>query len=141
MKKIMIMMALMTVTAVVSIAQPQARQRTTPEERAKIQTERLDTLLQLTEVQKTKILDVNTGLAKKQDELFRNNSDNREAMRSKMQEFETERENSYKEILTKEQFEKYSKDREQLRARRQGNRQGAPNEGRQGNRQGQGRRN
>ncbi|MDR1666419.1 MAG: hypothetical protein LBS03_01810 [Bacteroidales bacterium] len=139
MKKIMIMMVLMTVTVAVSTAQP--RQRATPEERAKIQTARLDTLVQLTEEQKTKILSVNTGLAKNTEELFRNNEGNRETMRGKMLELETERDSKYKEILTEEQFEKYSKNLEQLRSRRQRNEPGAPNAGQGGRRQGQERRN
>jgi hypothetical protein len=139
MKKVMILMVLMTTTAAVSTAQQ--RQRTTPEERAKIQTARLDTLVQLTEEQKTKILAVNTDWGKKAEELFRDNSGNRETMRSKMQELETARENKYKEILTAEQFEKYSKNRDQLRARRQGNEQRSPNPGQGGRRQGQENRN
>ncbi|GHT22588.1 hypothetical protein FACS189430_04600 [Bacteroidia bacterium] len=86
----------------------------TPEERAKQQTTRLDELVKLTADQKTKVEAVNLNLSKKQSAALQNNSD-REAMRTKMQEFNTERDKKYKEILTAEQYKKYTENAAQMR--------------------------
>ena len=94
-------------------AQPR-RERRSAEERAKNQTEQLDKSLTLTAEQKTKIEAVNLELAKKADKMMENSGD-REKMRAQMQEQETSRNAKYKEILTAEQYAKYTKEREERR--------------------------
>ncbi|MDR1865161.1 MAG: hypothetical protein LBR08_06270 [Bacteroidales bacterium] len=110
MKKFFVIITLMVATLAIGTAQ-ERRNFGTPEERAKNQTERLHQLLQLTDEQKTKINAVNLELAKKLEADLQNNREDREAMRTKMQEAETAREKKYKEILTDEQLKKYLEDR------------------------------
>jgi Spy/CpxP family protein refolding chaperone len=118
-KSFLILTALLVVMA--TTAKAQQRNQGTPEERAKSQTERLVKLLELTDEQTKKVQTINLDLAKKMDEAFRNNSDDREAMRGKMQEIDTERDKKYKEILTDDQFKKYQEDKAE-RAKQRGNR-------------------
>jgi Spy/CpxP family protein refolding chaperone len=118
-KKFFILTALLVAMATIATAQP--RSNGTPEERAKNQTERLVKLLNLTDEQTQKIQTVNLDLAKKTDEAFRNNSNDREAARGKMQEIDTERDKKYKEILTEDQFKTYQEDKAE-RAKQRGSR-------------------
>jgi Spy/CpxP family protein refolding chaperone len=112
MKKIFFISLLFVMTA--SFATAQQRTMPSAEERAKNQTERLDKLLELNSEQKTKIQAINLELAKKMDEQMAANrgGGDREAMMKRMREMDTERSNKYKEVLTAEQFKKYTEDRE-----------------------------
>ncbi|MDR2773389.1 MAG: DUF4890 domain-containing protein [Tannerella sp.] len=126
MKKIFVIAVFMAATLAAATAQQQrGRNFGTPEERAKNQTARLDSLVKLTDDQKAKIEAVNLDLSKKMTDAFRNNQDNREDRRAKMEELTAEQEKQYKAILTSEQYKKYSDNREKLRERpRQGQGQG-----------------
>lgn len=109
MKKLFVMTVLFVATF--AIATAQQRQRPSAEERAKSQTERLEKLVTLTADQKTKIQAINLDLAKKMDDEMKNNQGNREAMRTKMQEIDKTRDAKYKEVLTEEQYKKYTEDK------------------------------
>ncbi len=105
MKRIFVVTALLMMVVTYTTAQ-----NFTPppaEERAKNQTERLNKLVKLNDDQKTKVQAINLDLAKKMDAAMKNRDD-RDAMRTKMQEIETERDQKYKEILTEDQFKKYT---------------------------------
>ncbi|MDR2564190.1 MAG: hypothetical protein LBC98_09680 [Prevotellaceae bacterium] len=95
-------------------AQPR-RERRSAEERAKNQTEQLDKSLTLTADQKTKVEAVNLELAKKADKLMESSDRNSEKFREQLQEQETTRDAKYKEILTAEQYAKYTKAKEERR--------------------------
>jgi Spy/CpxP family protein refolding chaperone len=119
MKKILaIAVCLMISFAAATAQQPGDRNFGTPEERVKIQTARLDSLLTLTADQKTKIEAVHLDLSKKTDAAFRNSQGSRENRRAEMEKLTAEREKHYKTILTDEQYKKYSDNRGQLRERR-----------------------
>jgi Spy/CpxP family protein refolding chaperone len=118
MKKIFVIAVCLAATfAVATAQQPRGGNFGTPEERAKNQTARLDSLVKLTDDQKAKIEAVNLDLSKKMTDAFRDNQDNREGRRAKMEELTAERDKQYKAILTEEQYKKYSDNREQLRER------------------------
>ncbi len=118
MKKVIVM----TVLFVAMISVATAQQRGTPpspEERAKSLTERLDKTVGLTDDQKTKIQAINLDLAKKTSEAMQNNRGDRDAMRAKMQEIDTERDTKYKTVLTEDQFKKYADEKAKLEKERQ----------------------
>lgn len=123
MKRVIVLSLLLAM----SVSFMNAQQRTPPsaEERAKNQTERLNNLLTLSDDQKTKIQTINLELAKKMDEQMGNRGD-REAMRAKMQEMDTERTKKYKEVLTDEQFKKYEEDRKKREQEMQNRRGSGP---------------
>jgi hypothetical protein len=125
MKKFFVIAVCMVATLITASAQQQGRRNFgTPEERAKSQTSRLDSLVSLTADQKVKIEAVNLDLSKKMDEVFRSTQDDRDKMRSEMEKITAERDKEYKAILTDEQYKKYQDNREQLQGRRgQGRRQ------------------
>lgn len=108
MKKIVVLMSLFFLS--ITIVSAQQRERPSAEDRAKNQTERVDKVVKLTDEQKTKMQAVNLELAKKADEQMKDRGD-RDAMRAKMQEIDSERDQKYKEILTEDQFKKYTEDK------------------------------
>jgi hypothetical protein len=123
MRKFFVIAACIVATLTTVTAQQQrGRNFGTPEERAKNQTSRLDSLVTLTADQKVKIEAINLDLFKKMDDTFRNAQNDRDKMRSKMEEINTERDKQYKAILTDEQYKKYLDNREQLRGRQGRNR-------------------
>ncbi len=111
MKKLFVITVMFLATVSFATAQQQQRERPSAEERAKTQTERLEKLVTLTADQKTKIQAINLDLAKKMDTQMQNNSGNREVMREKMQEIDKTRDAKYKEVLTADQFKKYTEDK------------------------------
>ncbi|MDR0699490.1 MAG: DUF4890 domain-containing protein [Tannerella sp.] len=112
-----IAVCLMATFAIATAQQPRGGNFGTPEERAKNQTARLDSLVKLTDEQKVKVEAANLDLSKKMADAFRNNQDNREGRRAKMEELTAELEKQYKAILTEEQYKKYLDNRERLRER------------------------
>ena len=113
MKKLFVISIMLIATVTFTAAQQ--RQRQSPEESAKAQTERMEKLLTLTADQKTKIQAIDLDLAKEMSALFQNNQGNREGMRSAMQEIDKKRDEKYKPVLTDDQFKKYLEDKEQRR--------------------------
>ena len=91
------------------------RQRQTPEESAKDNTERIEKLLSLTADQKTKIAAIDLELAKEMYALFQKNQGNREAMLTGWQAIDKKRDEKYKPVLTADQFKKYLDDKEERR--------------------------
>ena len=110
--------------ATINLATAQQPQMGTPEERAKVQTDRMVDLLKLTADQKTKIAAIELDLAKQMDTKMRSNQGNREAMRTAMQEIDKLRDDKYKAELTADQFKKYLEDKEQRQQRGPGQGQG-----------------
>ena len=110
MKKILVIIALLAIICSLTIAQ----QRQTVEERATQQTERLDKTVGLTDEQKNKIQAVNLDIAKQTEEQFGKNRGNREAMQTALRKANAERDNKYKQILTDEQFKKYTEEKAKL---------------------------
>ncbi len=106
MKKLFVMTVMFV--AAIGLTTAQQRQMPSAEERAKNQTEWLDKLVTLTADQKTKIEAINLDLAKEMDTQMKSNRGDRDAMRAKMQEMDKTRDEKYKEVLTDEQFKKYS---------------------------------
>ena len=113
MKKLFVISIMLLAT--VSFAAAQQRQRQTPEESAKTQTERMEKLLSLTADQKAKIQAIDLDLAKQLNTQLQNNQGNREAMRSAMQDIDKKRDEKYKPVLTADQFKKYLDDKEERR--------------------------
>jgi len=115
-------MFLATVTfATAQQGQGGQRQQTTPEERAKTQTDRLEKLLSLTAAQKTKVHAIELEIGKEMTAQRQKTQGDREAMREAMQEVNKKRDAKYKEVLTAEQFKKYLEDNEQRVRERQRN--------------------
>jgi Spy/CpxP family protein refolding chaperone len=138
MKRIFVMTTLWVALITLATAQEPGQNRQggqgrgfgTPEERAKNQTERLDKLVKLTDEQKTKISAINLDLSKKTDAEMKENRENREALRSKMSEINTERDKQYKAVLTENQFKQYQEDnarREKQRGERGNGQRGERN--------------
>ncbi|WP_029902135.1 DUF4890 domain-containing protein [Prevotella sp. 10(H)] len=97
----------------------QQRQRATPEERAKRQTETLVKELGLNDDQKTKVYDINLKYAKAFGE--RNGQVDREKMRAEFQKNQEARTAAIKEVLTKDQqkkFDEHQKKQQDNRRRR-----------------------
>lgn len=91
----------------------QPRQMT--EENVKERVNRLADNLKMNEEQKKKILDYELELYKKNQVERQRMMGDREAMRAYMMKQREERDAKYKEVLTKEQWEKFQEDREQRR--------------------------
>ncbi len=102
----------------VGFVSAQGFQNSTPEERAKMLTDRMNELLSLTADQKTKVEAINLDYSKKLSEQMTAAGGDRDAMRSKMQEMNTERDKKFKEILTADQFKKYSDDQAERQRQR-----------------------
>ena len=99
--------------ATISFATAQQRQQMSTEERAKVQTERMEKLLTLTADQKTKIQAIDLELSKEMTTRMQNNQGDRDAMRTARQEIDKKRDEKYKAVLTADQFKKYLADKEQ----------------------------
>jgi len=107
---------LLAMFTIVSAQQP--RQRMSTEESAKAQTERMEKLLSLNAVQKTKIQAIDLDLAKQWSEKRQSTQGDREAMTAARQEIEKLRETKYKAVLTADQLKKFIADREQQQSQR-----------------------
>ncbi len=93
------------------LAQPM---RMTPEQR----TDSLAVQLNLTKEQKPKVLDVFKSTDAARRKAFEDSQGDRDAMRAAMQSAREDGDKKLKEILTKEQYEKYQKLQDAMRARR-----------------------
>ena len=106
MKKIVLMLALVTGIGYAATAQEAQKTRTkvTPEQRAERQAERMKEALQLTEDQKKAIYELNLQSANK---IKAYKKDQRDANKDQFKKMRDEREAKMKSILTPEQYEKH----------------------------------
>lgn len=119
MKKVVLL--LMVMFAAVTISAQQG-QRSTPEERAKRQTENLAEKLELTKEQKEKVYDIYLKSAQSMSAQRGENTD-REKMREQFQKSQKERDEAIKAILTEDQQKKYDELQKEMQGRmRQRNR-------------------
>ncbi len=109
--------------AALTIQNPQYQQMS-PEDRAKQETEWMKKDLVLTDAQVLKVDSINLKFAKKRTEMrAQMQGQDREAMRARMQEMQTQKEAELKPVLTEDQLKKYK----ELVPQRRGNRgQGQP---------------
>ncbi len=106
-----VLFALFLIIAGSLYAQPM---RMTPEQR----TDSLAVQLNLTKEQKPKVLEVFKSMDAARRKAFEDAQGDRDAMRAAMQSAREDGDKKLKEILTKEQYEKYQKMQDELRARR-----------------------
>ena len=119
MRKIVVVLAALLFIALNSYAQPGQRgSKQTPEQRAEIQTKKMNKDLILTQTQFPKIKEINLKYAKKFGEIRRNNQGNREVMRNKMKNLYSAKNAELKKVLTAAQYEKYIKLEEERRKNR-----------------------
>jgi len=107
MKKLLVISILFLATVGFVSAQQGNRQQRTPEESAKLQTDRMVELLKLDANQKKKIEAIELDLNKKMAEKRQEAQGDREAFRAIFQEFDKLRDEKYKAVLTADQFKKY----------------------------------
>lgn len=112
----------------VNAQQRRGGERPSPEERAKKSTERMAEHLELSEAQKTQILDLNLEFAKAQEDQMEERREQGEARKEAMQ----AQEEKIKAILTPEQAEKW----EVAKKERNRGRRGDRDRGREGQRRG-----
>ena len=108
--------------------QRQGFQNMSVEDRAKAQTDRMETLLTLTAEQKTRIGAIELELNRQMDTRRQNTQGNPEAMRTLRDEMNKSREERYRTVLTADQIRKYLEDLEQQQ-QRQGQGQRGPGGG------------
>jgi len=134
MKRLFVVVLMMSATISFALAQPGQgqRQMKSAEERAKSQVERMVTLMSLNVDQKTKIEAIELELYKEMDAKRQSAQGNREAMVSVFQEIDKARDDKYKTVLSADQFKKYIDDKENRPKRGQGERQGERQRERQG---------
>ncbi|AEA44912.1 hypothetical protein [Fluviicola taffensis] len=91
-----------------AMAQQQAKkEHKTPEQRATGLTQKMTAKLGLDETQKTKIQNINLGIAQKNDAIRNNTSLSRDEKRTQLKETQTSRNSQYKEVLSADQYAKY----------------------------------
>ena len=119
MKKLFVISIMLLVTVGFAAAQQGQgqgpRQQRTVEERVKAQTDRIVELLKIDAAQKKKIEAIELDLNKKMDEKMQKVQGDREAFRAIFQEIDKTRDEKYKEVLSADQFKKYSQNKEQRR--------------------------
>lgn len=102
--------------------QPAKKERKSAEERATNLAQKMTTKLGLDETQKTKIHDINLGIAQKNDAIRDNTSLTREQKMAQLKETHNSRNAQYKEVLTSDQYAKYEawekEKREKMEAKR-----------------------
>jgi hypothetical protein len=118
MKKLLLMFCLGVVLALPAFAQRPDREKMTPEEVAKRQTQMMKDSLQLDEKQIAKVDAINLEYAKKMMELREKDVPQAERMQE-FQVMQTNKEYEIKKCLNKEQAKRYQKIQEAMRARRQ----------------------
>ena len=122
MKKLFVLSIMFLATVSFATAQQRQgqgqRQQMSPEERAKVQTERLEKLLSLTADQKTKVHAIELEIGKEMTAQRQKAQGDREAMRAAMQEVNKKRDAKYKAVLTADQYKKYLEDNEQRQRER-----------------------
>lgn len=109
MKKLILSAAILCAVVTFSNAQdrPQREGTRNPEEMAKRMVERLDQELKLSPAQKDSILKWNQASAVKQQAIFQDEKESREAKMEKMKALRQEQQTKIKSILTDEQKVKY----------------------------------
>lgn len=109
MKKLILSAAILCAAVTFSNAQdrPQREGARNPEEMAKRMVERLDQELKLSPAQKDSILKWNQASAVKQQAIFQDEKESREAKMEKMKALRQEQQTKIKSILTDEQKVKY----------------------------------
>lgn len=129
MKKWMMTLGLISMIGLsVNAQQRRGGEKPSPEERAKKSTERMAEHLELSEAQKTQILDLNLEFAKAQEDQMEERREQGEARKEAMQ----AQEEKIKAILTPEQAEKW----EVAKKERNRGRRGDRDRGREGQRRG-----
>lgn len=113
MKKVMMTLGLIFMIGLSVNAQQRQGERPSAEERVKKSTERMAEHLELTEAQKTQILNLNLEFAKQQEALRAERSEQGEARKEAMQ----AQEEKIKAILTPAQAEKWEEAKSQRRDR------------------------
>jgi periplasmic protein CpxP/Spy len=142
MKRLVMFFSLLIMVAVMAVAQdgrPAGGQRPNMEERMKQQMETMKKELNLTADQVTKVEALNAETGKKMQELFQNNSGDREQQREKMRAVREENDKKLKAILNADQYKKWEAIQEKQRQERQANRpqgQGGPGQGGPGGQRG-----
>lgn len=101
----------------------EGRRGGSPEDRQKRQDE-LYAQLNLSEVQKTKVTEINDSYRTKMQNLRRNSDGDREAMRASMMKMRDAQNAELKNIMTAEQFEKFTAIQKAQRGKRGGGRRG-----------------
>lgn len=118
MKKKNILLVFALIVSMLSFAQkPQGgqngssqRQRMSPEDMSKRQTERMVKQLKLDEAQTVKVQAINLDFSEKMKTAFESAQDDRSSMRSKMETIRNEKNAELKTVLTEEQYKKYLED-------------------------------
>jgi len=102
----------------------QGRNRKSPEEMAKQQTEWMKKELKLSAEQEQKMYNINFETAKKMRQTRERHSGNREAMQEEMKVTRRQKDKEMKEVLTKEQYELYKKKLDERRSNFQNKKKG-----------------
>lgn len=95
------------------------REKMTPEQQAERRVEYLNKELKLTEAQQKELKTWFTESAKKREEAFQKNRDNREEMRAQMQKDREATDAQLKKVLTAEQYKTYKENEEKRQKERQ----------------------
>ena len=105
--------------------------RPDPETQAKEITKKMKEVIQFSDEQEKQVYELNLENAKKRRSLMQNRTEDREAMREKIQVLNSEYEASLKKILNEEQYKKWLEEKDNLRQRppRDGERQKPGNRG------------
>lgn len=107
MKTFILALAVLVGGTALAQQQQQKKERKTAEERATAQAQKMATKLGLDDNQKTKIHDINLGIAQKNDAIRENASLSREQKMAQLKENQDARNAQYKEVLTSDQYAKY----------------------------------
>jgi Spy/CpxP family protein refolding chaperone len=89
---------------------------TTPEDRADFQTNKMKTLLNLTDEQTAKVREINLKYAKENQKVF-DQSVYRDQKRKKLSELYEQKQKELKTVLTEEQYEKLQSEKKELKER------------------------
>ena len=119
MKKILVSFLVLCLSVSTFAQQPGQSQgnRPDPETQSKELTKRMKEIIQFSDEQEKQVYDLNLEYAKKRRELFQNRTEDREAMREKMQAMNKEYDTALKNILSEQQFKKYLEEKETIRQR------------------------
>lgn len=123
MKKILLTTVLLLSVSLITLAQNR-RERPSPEDMAKRNTEWMTKELSLTEDQIVLVDSVNLVFAKAQQRIFEEIGENFEGVRETMQALEEEKVKAFSEVLSEDQLELYKKKRDEMRQNRRGRRGG-----------------
>ncbi|MCI1647260.1 MAG: DUF4890 domain-containing protein [Bacteroides sp.] len=110
---LMMMLFVSMVFATQSFAQGRGGMRT-PEERAKMLTEKIKEALSLNETQEKTVYDINLKYAKQNQEVMTSDGDRAEKM-EKMRSLQDAKNGELKKVLTEDQYKKYEKMLEEMR--------------------------